>query len=213
MKEIKFTNSHRKKHFAFFSKMDQPHFSVCANVDITKLNKLLKAQNLAFTPTIVYLISKTANAIPEFKQRIREDIVVEHDWVHPSFTVTTDVEEVFSFCEVKFQENYQDFVLAVRKRQEEMKVNPSIEDEPGRDDYLFLSSFPWASFTNVMHPMHYHPVDSVPRIVWGKFFHQGDRLLMPLSVQAHHAVVDGIHIGKYFQHIQGLLDEPTFLQV
>lgn len=211
MKKIEFTHLHRKKHFAFFSKMDQPHFSVCANVDITNLHAFIKKEKLGFTPTIVYLISKTANAIPEFKRRIREDIVVEHEWIHPSFTVATDVEEVFSFCEVEYTPNYRQFVTAVRKRQEEMRSNPSIEDEHGRDDYLFLSSFPWASFTNVMHPMHYNPVDSVPRIVWGKFFPQNDRLLMPLSVQAHHALADGIHIGRYFQTIQELMDSPQQL--
>ena len=50
-----------------------------------------------------------------------------------------------------------------------MQHQPSFEDEKGRDDFIFMSAMPWISFTSVMHPMHYHPVDSIPRIAWGKY--------------------------------------------
>lgn len=88
-----------------------------------------------------------------------------------------------------------------------METAPSFEDEEGADNYLFLSAFPWASFTSITHAMHHHPGDSVPRITWGKYFKQGDRVLMPLGVQAHHAIVDGSDLGKYYQKIQRLLNQ------
>jgi len=119
---------------------------------------------------MVYLVSKTANSIKEFRHRIRAGEVVEHDLVHPSFTVPTGIADVFSFCSVDYCADFQSFIEAANQRAELMKTQPSIEDEPGRDDYLFLSSFPWASFTSVQHPMPVKEVDSVPRIVWGKFF-------------------------------------------
>jgi len=31
---------------------------------------------------------------------------------------------------------------------------------------------------------------------------------MPLSVQVHHALADGIHVGRYFNLVQEYLDEP-----
>ena len=39
-------------------------------------------------------------------------------------------------------------------------------------------------------------MDSVPRLAWGCFEERGKRLVMPLNVQAHHALIDGIHIAK-----------------
>jgi len=207
MKHIAYESIHRQKHFDFFSKMDQPHFSVCANVDITLFKKNLLLYDHPFTPSIVYVIARVANEIPEFRHRIRDGKVVEHDFVHPSFSVLTDIADVFSFCYVDYQVDFNKFIRAAQERMILMKKKPSFEDELGRDDYLFLSAFPWASFTNVNHAMHHSPVDSVPRIVWGKYFKEGDQIKMPLSVQAHHAVVDGIHIGRYFQRFQALLDE------
>lgn len=32
---------------------------------------------------------------------------------------------------------------------------------------------------------------------------------MPLSVQGHHAMMDGIHVGRYFEQVQSYLDEPS----
>ena len=208
MKEIEFEHPHRKKHFDFFRQMDQPHFNITANVDITAFLNHQKAKKLPFTASVVYTIARTGNSIPEFRQRIRGDKVVEHERVHPSFTILNEVSDVFSFCGVNYDPVYPDFVAAALKRMEEMRSQPSLEDEEGRDDYLFLSSFPWVSFTSFVHAMHYSPTDSVPRISWGKYFQEGDRIKMPLSVQAHHAVVDGAHTGRFFVKIQEILDQP-----
>lgn len=207
MKLIQFTNPHRKKHFEFFRQMDNPHFNICANVDITKYLEQIKRESIPFTPAMVYAISKVANDIPAFRQRIRGDQVIEHDSVHPSFSVTTDASDVFSFCFVPFHSDFDVFVNATLKAIEDMKNNPSFEDEEGRDDFLFMSSFPWVSFTSFQHAMHYSPSDSVPRIAWGKYFEQNEKVMMPLSVQGHHAIVDGAHVGQYFQMIQRFFKE------
>ena len=208
MRTIKFKNPHRQKHFEFFNQMDQPHFSLCANVDITAFLQFIKKEKLPFTPSMVFCIAKTANEIKEFRYRIRGEKVVVHNSVHPSFTTATDDEEVFSFCTVDYHREYTVFKTAVLEMMERMRSNPSLEDEHGRDDYLFLSAIPWVSFTFLQHAMHYSPVDSIPRIAWGKFFEENGKTKMPLSVMAHHAVVDGIHMGRYFELIQEYFLKP-----
>jgi chloramphenicol O-acetyltransferase type A len=208
MREINFKNPHRQKHFEFFNSMNHPHFNITANVDITHLLPYLKKNKLPITPSIVYLVSRVANEISEFKWRIREGKVVEHNTVQPSFTVFTDVADVFSFCTVKYEKEAKVFIQKAFEKSEKMKKDPSFEDEIGRDDFLFLSSIPWVSFTSFKHAMRFHPSDSVPRIVWGKFFESNGRMQMPLSVQVHHAVVDGRHVGYYFQKIEEVANAP-----
>ena len=114
---------------------------------------------------------------------------------------------MFSFCEVDYEASFPVFVKNAQKRMEEMRKNPSFSDKDGRDDYLFLSAIPWVSFTGFQHAMQSHPTDSVPRIVWGKYFEDNGRIKMPLSVQVHHAVVDGRHVGHFFQNFEGLAKE------
>ena len=142
--------------------MAQPHFSLCANIDISILKEYIKANELTLTPSIVYIIAHAANSIPEFRQRIRDKhTVVEHKFVHPSFAVLTEVADVFSFCETKYAPNYIDFVTRAQQRMEIMKKTPSFEDDHSRDDYLFLSSIPWVHFTGLTHAMHSPVQDSV----------------------------------------------------
>lgn len=188
--------------------MSHPHFNLCSRVEITNLLPALKRKQLRFTPAIVYCIARTANEIPAFRQRIRGAKVVEHELAHPSFTVLTEASDVFSFCTVHYQDSYPVFARAALDRIEAMQKQPSMDDEEGRDDYLYLSAIPWVSFTSLQHAMHYNPTDSVPRITWGKFYEEGGKTWMPLSVQAHHALVDGRHMGQYFEKIQLLLSNP-----
>lgn len=213
MKEIHFENPHRRKHFDFFRRFDQPHFNICANVEITELLRFLKGGRYRFTPAVVYCIARAANDIPEFRRRIRGERVFEHEAVHPSFTVKTEVADVFSFCTVPYSPHFEDFILNAEAIMDKMSREPSLEDEEGRDDFLFLSSFPWVSFTGFQHAMHYHPVDSVPRFAWGRYFEENGKIKMPLAVQAHHALVDGIHTGRFFENVQELFAKPEIAMI
>jgi chloramphenicol O-acetyltransferase type A len=38
---------------------------------------------------------------------------------------------------------------------------------------------------------------------------EGERVRMPLSVQGHHAVMDGLHMARFYEKIQSYLDEPA----
>lgn len=210
MKKVKFDNPHRIKHFEFFSKMNHPHFSVTIEIDINNFLSYVKDKNLKFTPAIVYAISTAVNKVKEFKWRIRGDEIVEHEVVHPSFTVNTAASSVFSFCTVTYVNNINTFVEQAEMKMAEMESDPSFEDEPGRDDYLFLSALPWFSFTGFQNAMQLHPSDSVPRIVWGKYYEQDNKIKMPLSIQVHHALVNGKEVSDFIQHLEGLLKNCNF---
>ena len=211
MKIIKFDNPHRQKHFKLFQTMEMPHFSMVAPVPVGRLKEYISDRKLHFSGTIVYLLSKTANEINEFRWRIRNNEVVEHTIVHPSFTVSTEASDVFSYCYVDFHPDYQVFLQSVARAMKAMRAAPSLEDIPGRDDYLFMSSIPWVHFTGFMHAIHIPVHDSVPRIIWGKTRVTAGELLMPVGVQVHHGVVDGKHVGLFYERMEAYCREPESL--
>jgi chloramphenicol O-acetyltransferase type A len=212
MRQIDMQTWSRREHFLTFNSYDHPHFNICANVDLAQFNPAVKDRDLSITAALVYVLTRAANSIPEFRYRIRGQGVIEHQIVHPSFTVLLN-EDIFSYCEVKYTEEFPQFARRVSERIAFVKENPTLANEPGRDDYLFMTAMPWVSFTSVMHPLNLSPPDSVPRIAWGKFFENGQKLKMPLSVQAHHALMDGIHLARYYALVQELLDDPEELML
>jgi chloramphenicol O-acetyltransferase type A len=66
----------------------------------------------------------------------------------------------------------------------------------------------WVAFTSFSHTVLTIPVDSIPRFAWGRFRQVAGSLKMPLSVQGHHALMDGLHVGRYYESVQAYLQKP-----
>lgn len=207
MRSIDVESWQRKEQFDLYRQAHYPHFNMCANVDVTEAHRLAKSRGIPITTMIVYTIARAANDIPEFRQRIRGDTAVEHNIVHPSTTVMAN-DELFTFCTPEYNEDFPLFAACLAEATARVKQNPSLADPPGRDDLLFMTAIPWVSFTSFSHPIIAIPVDSIPRFAWGRFRQDDDSLMMPLSVQGHHALMDGLHVGRYYEHVQNYLRDP-----
>jgi chloramphenicol O-acetyltransferase type A len=120
-------------------------------------------------------------------------------------------DDLFSFCAFEYREDFALFAASAAEQIKYVKEHPTLEDEPGQDNLLFMSAVPWVSFTSVMHPLSSHPPDSVPRFAWGKIFEDGDSMKMPLGIQAHHALMDGVHMGRFYIKAQEYLDHPEIV--
>jgi len=207
MRHIDIESWERREQYSLYRQFDQPHFNMCVNVDVTTFYAELKKQGVTFTSGVLYVLARAANDIPSFRCRIRGDGVVEHDVVHPATSVLSD-DEFLGFCSLRYTTDFDSFAAAATETLALAKQRPSLKGEPGRDDVLYTTSIPWVSFTSFAHPMHFHPADSVPRMAWGKRFQESGRLKMPLSVQGHHALMDGVHMGRYYEKVQWYLTEP-----
>jgi chloramphenicol O-acetyltransferase type A len=197
----------RREHYKLFRTFDHPHFNMCANVDLTAFYPALKQRGISLTVGIVYSISRAANAIPEFRHRIRGEEVVEHEIVHPSVTILVE-DDLFSFCNIDYIDEFPEFAARATKMIAYVKEHSTLESNAEQDDRLYMTALPWVSFTSFTHPMQLHPADSIPRFAWGKLFKEGGILKMPLSVQGHHALMDGFHIGRYYQIVQEYFQQP-----
>jgi chloramphenicol O-acetyltransferase type A len=107
---------------------------------------------------------------------------------------------------MKYLPGFSEFASEAAETIQDVRKNPTLEDKTNEDDLLYMTSIPWVSFTSFMHPIHLHPVDSIPRFSWGKIYEVEGRMKMPLSVQGHHALMDGLHVGQYFEKMQEYCD-------
>jgi len=207
MREIDLETWSRREHFKVFSGLGYPHFGLCADLDITAFRPFLKQHGISFTVAVVYIVTRAANGIPAFRQRIRSGRVIEHDVCHPSTTILTG-EDLFSFCAFPYHEDFSSFASEAAERIARVKEHLYMEDDTRRDELLFMTAIPWVSFTSFLHPIHLDPTDSVPRFAWGKFFEERGATKMPFSVQVHHGLVDGLHVGRFFEAAQASFENP-----
>jgi chloramphenicol O-acetyltransferase type A len=155
---------------------------------------VVKHRGVSFTVATIYVLARAANAIPEFRRQIRTGEVVEHSIVHPSTTILTD-EDLFSLYTIDCVEDFSLFAERAAEQIADVQQHPTLKNGPGRDDLLYMTAIPWVSFTSFMHPPD-HPANPVPRFAWGRFYQDGESRKMPLRVQAHHAPMDGVHMGS-----------------
>nr|WP_302592871.1 CatA-like O-acetyltransferase [uncultured Marvinbryantia sp.] len=190
----------RKNHFEYFNSLAFPYVGLTVNVDITDLLKTIKAKKLPFFLSICYCVSKAANRVPEFRQRILNNQIVEYDYCLTSHTVALN-DGTYCYCDLDSNRSFEDYIRYAVNEQEKAKQRNSINEEA--DDILdkiFISTIPWVSYTALINPTPV-PADSNPRITWGKYFIENEKVLLPVSVLCHHALVDGLHISKFYDFL------------
>ena len=200
-REIDLGSWERREQFEFFQSFGIPHLGLTAQIDISPLRDQLKRVGVPFTVGWVHTVARAANAVPALRQRIHDGRVVEFDVVHPAITVLTE-RNLFTFCTLPFEEDLEVFAPEAERRIAAAKTSATLYTEPDRDDFLFMTALPWVAFTGFMHPMTLDPTDTVPRFAWGRFSEEGGRTTIPLNIQAHHAFVDGLHMGDFYREVE-----------
>lgn len=190
----------RKNHFEYFNSLAYPYVGLTVNVDITDLLKTIKAKRLPFFLSVCYCVSRAANRVPEFRQRILNNQIIEYDDCLTSHTVALS-DGTYCYCDLDSNRSFEDYICYAVYEQEKAKQKNSIDENA--DDTLgkiFISTIPWVSYTALINPTPV-PADSNPRITWGKYFVQNEKVLLPVSVLCHHALVDGLHISKFYDFL------------
>ena len=207
MKIIDLENYPRRSHFEFFNAMAYPYVGLTANVDVTKLLAFAKERGGSSFLACLWAAATAANAVPELRQRMVGDKIVEFDHCDTAHTVAQP-DNTFCNCRTDCRRSLEEFLVYGKQRQvEASRRHGFVSTQDDETDLIFLSCVPWISFTQVIQPTPI-PADSNPRIVFGKFIREGDRTLMPLHIQANHALVDGYHVARFFQEFENLARNP-----
>ncbi|NNE28912.1 MAG: hypothetical protein HKN16_04725, partial [Saprospiraceae bacterium] len=126
--------------------------------------------------------------------------------IHGRTTVLRDHDSI-SYFYFDFVEDLSGFEKQFRKKAEDAKSNYSFNPAEQRHDLIHYSSVPWISFTQVKHARRIPAADCIPKLVFGKYYKEGEKVLMPFSVSVHHSLVDGLHVGQYFEKFQKYLND------
>ena len=208
-KVIDFSSWKRRSHFELFKQYDLPFFNITAELDVTELHRrCCTPDGPSYFSASLFLAMKAVNEIEELRCRIRGDEVHVIDVLDAGSTVLLD-DETFTFAYFDYFPDFSLFADGVARRLDEARNgNRKLEPADHRDDLIHFSILPWISFTSITHARRLGTNDSVPKIVFGKHLEASERRRMPVSIEAHHSLVDGLHVGRFFARFQALLDDP-----
>jgi chloramphenicol O-acetyltransferase type A len=200
----------RRDAFEYFRKFDKPFFNVCLRLDVARLKAALRARDSGGLALALYFLAlRLANAHEPFRLRLEGTRVRVHEVVHGSTTVLRADGESFGFADLAYTPNYAPFVAAARAAIDAARSTRS-SFEPKLDDTarVHFTTLPWLHFTSFSHARNWGGQDSVPKLAFGRAQDDGLHLWLPMSVEVHHALMDGLHVGRYVQDFEALLSDP-----
>lgn len=201
-------NWSRRELFEFFIGYSDPYFNVCTSLDVTKVLALVRERpGVKISLAIHYFALRVANEIESFRYRLKDDKVFVYDVVNGGTTVLLP-NESFAYAYFDYQRDFEKFINDMGKAVDEVRTGSGPLKPTVRDDVIYHTTLPWFSFTSFAHARTKGRGDSVPRIVFGKFTSQNECTTMPISVEVHHALMDGLHVGRYLARLEEVLQKP-----
>lgn len=197
----------RREHFGLFRGFDRPHFSTTAAVDVSACYAASRGDDgPSFTLAMLFAAMGAANAVEAFRLRLREDRVWCHDAVGIGCTVLRP-DRTFGFSYFAHETSLTRFAAEGKREMERARTATTLADERETDDAtIHATVLPWVHFTSFTNAMRRE--DSVPKLTFGKRYAEGGAWSVPVCVEVHHALVDGIDVGEFFERFQDLLARP-----
>jgi len=198
----------RREAFDYFRGFDKPYFSVCVRLDAAPLKAAAAARGASFALASHFVALRLANLHESLRYRLEGGRVRIPAVVHGSTTVLRD-DESFGFATLTHTDDFAAFcaqgqaaMAAVRSRQRPFE--PDIDEAA----LVHFTTVPWLHFTSFSHARNWGREDSVPKIAFGRLLPDGDRLWLPFAVEVHHALMDGLQLGRYVQDVEAALQHP-----
>jgi chloramphenicol O-acetyltransferase type A len=129
--------------------------------------------------------------------------VYTYDRIHASATIGRP-DHTFSFSFIEQQDELAEFVRGAQAEIAAVQASTGLRLSPAtaRVDVIHFSALPWVRFTGLTHARSFSHPDSALKISVGQTFQEGATTLMPVSVNVHHGLADGYHVGLFLAEFQ-----------
>lgn len=197
----------RSRQISLFDRYDQPAVNIAAEAQCADYTVAAKAAGIPPFALMLWAIGRASMEIENFRLRLLDGKVSRVEKLTLSYTILGPDDDL-NFSHVTFGEDLARFIADYLHDRTQARMARDLRLLPmtGRD-FVFATCMPWLRFTSIQHPMARFGDCSIPNIAVGKFTREGGEMRFPLAVQAHHGLVDGIHIHRFIARVEAILDE------
>ncbi|ULC58127.1 CatA-like O-acetyltransferase [Flaviramulus sp. BrNp1-15] len=205
MRKININTWNRKQHYEHFSALADPYFGVVIPFNVTKAYNFSKENSISFFGKYLHDCMKAINDVENLRYRIENNNVVEYDVIHASSTMMRE-DKTFGFSFIDFDEDLNVFIKNVEAEKDRINNTQDLFPPKNGLDCIHCSAMPWLNFSGHKEPVS-GAVESVPKIAFSKISNFENELMMNVSVNVNHALVDGYHVGLFSDKFQEYLNQ------
>jgi chloramphenicol O-acetyltransferase type A len=199
----------RRAAFEYFRSFDKPYFNIGTRLDVSRLKPAVKARGVgSLTLAYHHIALRLANEHEAFRYRLEGGQVRIHDVIHGGTTVLR-ADDSFGFAYLPYAARYTEFAAQAGAAVQAAKSHQAaFEPRVEMTDVVHFTTLPWLHFSSFSHARNWQREDAVPKISFGRIDADQGRLWLPFSVEVHHALMDGLHVGRYVQAFEAALQTP-----
>ena len=208
-KKVDFSTWPRGDLFRFYMDHMRVVMSLTVDVNVTPLVRFVKKNGMKFYPTMIWVVSRVINSHEEFKYGWDADgNLIRWDLISPSYAHFHPEDGNFTKLVTPYRKDLTEFhTRFLEDREKYRDLRAVVEGQPA--NHFDESCLPWVRYRH----FDVHVFDQgdflAPVVTWGKYEAEGDKLVMPLTMNIHHAVADGFHLSRFFAEVQELIDRLT----
>ena len=203
-REIDIATWDRAPQYRLFRGFERPHYATSVRLEVSALMAAKGVRGVSPYRGSLYAIGKAIHAVPALCVRFQGETVHQYDRIGLSMTVPHE-DGSFGFGYLDYTDDFAAFNAAAAAEITRARTAPIEPDKGGRNDLAYLSCMPWLDYVSITNAMP-SAEDCIPRISWGKIVHEGDRHVMSMTIEVHHAIADGLHVGQFFDAAQTALN-------
>ena len=160
-------------------------------------------------PTLLYGVTTILNRHEEFRTALdKNGQVGVFSEMLPCYTIFHKETETFSSIWTEFTADYTEFLQNYQKDIDAYGERKGMFAKPNPPENTFpVSMIPWTSFEGFNLNLKKGYDDLLPIFTFGKYYEDGGKYHIPLSIQVHHAVCDGFHVCRFLDELQDLLNK------
>ena len=196
----------RGKLFQFYINNMRIVMSLTVEISVTPLDAYIKDHHLKFYPSMLWVVSRVINAHDEFKYSWDEEgHLIKWDSVSPSYADFHQEDQNFTKLVTEYSDDLFEFHARFLADREQYKnARAVMERQP--PNFFDASCLPWVRYQH----FDVHVFDEgkflAPVVTWGKYEREHGELMMPLTMNIHHAVADGFHLSRFFNEVQEVIN-------
>lgn len=192
--------------YSFFRSFTEPFHGVCLRVDCTATYRCAKERSLSIFLSLIHRALVAVQQVENLRTRIVDGEVWLYDVIHASGVVAR-ANGTIGFAYYPYFASLDAFVRTATATAHDVAQRSDLDLSP-EQNLIHFSTLPWFDFTSIDHARNFAFEDSVPRITFGKITEADGRRTMPVSIHAHHALADGLHVAQFVERFQNSLDHP-----
>ena len=201
-REVNPQETSRAEAFALWMQSPKPMVTLMKTMNVSRLRKVSRKTRMKFNMLLCWCIGKAASTIDEFYLLPENGKLYKYDKLAINIVVN-NVKGGINLCDVPFSEDIRQFsadYTALTAQCAQNCTNTALEDCM----IVGTSALPQMELDCIVNQ--YSGRYNDPFLAWGRYRKGLFKTTLPISLQFHHAQMDGAHACRFLANLQKVMN-------